>query len=94
MNVEYEEGVDSTQLSSKFYEPYWDAIDSDPYYETTQIMKDLDAKGLEVSDTLKSLLSIDKFKLVLTISLSESVFHVMEEVWGKGKVKNLKHKLF
>lgn len=89
LNVEYEEGVDSTQLSSKFYEPYWDAIDSDPYYETTQIMKDLDAKGLEVSDTLKSLLSIDKFKLVLTISLSESVFRVMEEVWGKGKVKNL-----
>lgn len=39
IGVDYEEGLDATQLASKFFEPYWDAIDSDPYYETTQILK-------------------------------------------------------
>lgn len=89
VGVDYEEGLDATQLASKFFEPYWDAIDSDPYYETTQILKRIETGELKISETLKKFLSIDKFKLVLTTSFGNAVFHAMEDVWGKGKVKNL-----
>lgn len=84
-----QEDLDVTQLSSKFFDPYWDNIDSDPYYETCQILKDLENSQYFSSNLLKELLTIDQFKLVLTTSFGQFVFKVMEEVWGKGKVKNL-----
>ena len=61
VGVDYEDGLDATQLASKFFEPYWDAIDSDPYYETTQILKRIESGELKISETLKKFLSIDKF---------------------------------
>lgn len=87
--VGIQENLDVTQLSSKFFEPYWDNIDSDPYFETCQILKELESSQLVFCDQLKELLSIDQFKIVLTSSFGQFVFHAMEEVWGKGKVKNL-----
>lgn len=83
--------LDVTQLSSKFFEPYWDNIDSDPYYETCQILKEMESSQFVFSNQLKELLSIDQFKLVLTTSFGQFVFKVMESVWGKGKVKNLSY---
>ena len=70
VGVDYEEGLDATQLASKFFEPYWDAIDSDPYYETTQILKRIESGELKISETLKKFLSIDKSEVKFAFKIT------------------------
>ena len=92
INLECSDTLDFTQLTSKRYANLWDDIDSDPYYETTQILKEMSNLQIEGSDALQKLLSIDKFKLVLTTSFDDWAFRTMEGKWGVGNVRSLHYK--
>lgn len=92
IEVEYSDILDYTQLASKKYAVNWDEIDSDPYYHTVQILKEMSNLQVKSSEALRKLLSIDKFKLVLTTSFDDWAYGTMEEKWGKGNVRSLYYK--
>ncbi|MDR1809433.1 MAG: TIR domain-containing protein [Prevotella sp.] len=92
LEIEYEESLTFTELDGLDYKTRWNSIDSDAYYETTQILKNMSGLQVQSSDALRKLLSIDKFRIILTTSFDDWTFKTMEEKWGKGKVKELSYK--
>jgi TIR domain. len=81
-----------TDLAGDDYRHKWRKVGSDLYYETNRILKDMSDLRVQSSAALRKLLSIDKFKVVLTTSFDDWVFRAMEEKWGKGAVRELSYK--
>lgn len=69
----------------------WDRIQSEPYYETTRILQEITGAEVEFLPELQELLSIEKFRLVLSTSFDDLALKAMESFWGKGKVKRLSY---
>lgn len=86
-----DESVDFAHLSYEYNFRAWQRLQSEPYYETTQILQELSQQEVQVLPELKELLSIDKFKLVLSTSFDDLAFRTMEAFWGKGKVSQLSY---
>lgn len=91
LGLEYNKSLDFGQLSYEYNISAWKRIQSEPYYETTQILEELKNSSCEILPELKELLSIDKFKLVLTTSFDEIILRAMESFWGKGNVQHLSY---
>lgn len=91
LGLEFDESMDFAQLAYEYNMPAWKKIQSEPYYETTQILCSLKQTDYEISPELRELLSIDKFKLVLTTSFDDIALRVMEDHWGKGNVQHLSY---
>lgn len=86
-----EEITDFAELSYEYHVREWDRIQSEPYYETTRILQEIAGLEVEVLPELQELLSIEKFRLVLSTSFDDLVLKVMEGFWGKGRVKRLSY---
>lgn len=80
---------DFSQLSYEYNIQAWRRIQSEPYYETTQLLRELGEMDSILPPELTALLSIDRFRLVLSTSFDNMAFHAMEKFWGKGKVKQM-----
>lgn len=91
LDIEFDETMDFSSLAYEYNIRAWNRIQSEPYYETTQILCQLKQSDYEVSPELKQLLSIDKFKLVLTTSFDDMAAKIMEDYWGKGNIQHLSY---
>lgn len=86
-----DEVSDFAELSYEYNMRAWDRIQSEPYYETTRILQEISGLEVEFLPELQELLSIEKFRLVLSTSFDDMALKVMESFWGKGKVKRLSY---
>lgn len=86
-----DEVSDFAELSYEYNIRAWDRIQSEPYYETTRILQEIAGLDVEFLPELQELLSIEKFRLVLSTSFDDMVLKAMERFWGKGKVKRLSY---
>lgn|SRR5574344_410021 len=91
LGIEYEAGMDFSHLSYEYNPMYWKRIDSEPYYMTKSIVEELYSK-CEIPQLLLDLFSIDKFNMVITTAFDDFVFKAMEQMRGKGIVKQLNYK--
>lgn len=82
---------DFAELSYEYNIRAWDRIQSEPYYETTRILQEVAGLEVEFLPELQELLSIEKFRLVLSTSFDDLALKAMENFWGKGKVKRLSY---
>lgn len=82
---------DFAGLSYEYNMRAWDRIQSEPYYETTRILQEITGAEVEFLPELQELLSIEKFRLVLSTSFDDLALKAMESFWGKGKVKRLSY---
>lgn len=81
--------ADFAELSYEYNIRAWDRIQSEPYYETTRILQEIAGLEVEFLPELQELLSIEKFRLVLSTSFDDLALKAMEGFWGKGKVRRL-----
>lgn len=86
-----DEVSDFAELSYGYNMRAWDRIQSEPYYETTRILQEISGLEVEFLPELQELLSIEKFRLVLSTSFDDMALKAMESFWGKGKVKRLSY---
>lgn len=86
-----DEVSDFAELSYEYNMRVWDRIQSEPYYETTRILQEISGLEVEFLPELQELLSIEKFRLVLSTSFDDMALKAMESFWGKGKVKRLSY---
>lgn len=82
-----------TSLSDISYEnkkKYWDNLGSDPYSETSVILSDIQATSFK-KEALRKLLSIEKFKIVLTTSFDDISYTVLKDIYGENSVLKLSY---
>lgn len=77
-----------SDISYDYKRERWQKIKSDPYTETKEILSDISPKLYE-TDALKKLLSIDKFKTILTTSFDDIACSVLKEIYGENNVAKL-----
>jgi len=82
-NIEHNNSLGFIDLSKIL-----DENSTDFYYETNIVLRNM-CESVRCSNSLEKLLSIDKFKLILTTSYDNLIFKEMEKKWGVGKVKQL-----
>ncbi len=85
LEVDYTPELDFYDLSYEVKLKEWRQKQSNPYNETTYILEDLPRKSYD-TDLLRKLLSIDKFKLVLTTGFDDIALTLMQEIYGKDNV--------
>lgn len=84
---------DVTSFSDISYESMkrdWQKIPSDPYTETTEILSNL-SPTLYETETLRKLLSIDKFKTILTTSFDDIVYNVLKDIYEDDSLLRLEY---
>lgn len=82
---------DITSFSDISYESMkgqWQKIPSDPYTEATEILSNISSKLYE-TEALRKLLSIDKFKIILTTSFDDIACSVLKDIYGKDTLLRL-----
>ena len=77
-----------SDISYDYKRERWQKIKSDQYTETKEILSDISPKLYE-TDALKKLLSIDKFKTILTTSFDGIACSVLKEIYGENNVAKL-----
>lgn len=77
-----------SDISYDYKRERWQKIKSDPYTETKEILSDISPQ-LYDTDALKKLLSIDKFKTILTTSFDDIAFSVLKDIYGENNVVKL-----
>lgn len=77
-----------SDISYDYKRERWQKIKSDPYTETKEILSDISPR-LYDTDALKKLLSIDKFKTILTTSFDDIAYSVLKEFYGENNVTKL-----
>lgn len=88
IGIEYDDKLDFTQLAENYPEK-WKSIDSDIYYQTDIILKELyeQLSRSEIKicgiDLIQRLLNIDIFDLVLTTSFDDLALMEMGKAWGE-----------
>lgn len=75
-----------SDISYEYKRERWQNIRSDPYTETTEELKMIKPTTYETG-ALRKLLSIDKFKTVLTTSFDGIAFSVLKELYGEDNVE-------
>ena len=68
----------------------WQKLPSDPYTETAEILSNIPSSSYETT-ALKKLLSIDKFKTIITTSFDESTYIVLDNLYGKDSIMRLEY---
>lgn len=82
---------DVTSFSDISYEDLgkqWKKIPSDPYMETAEILSNIPSTSYETT-ILRKLLSIDKFKLILTTSFDNIAYTVLKDLYDKDSLVKL-----
>lgn len=77
-----------SDISYDYKRERWQKIKSDPYTETKEVLTDISPKLYE-TDALKKLLSIDKFKTILTTSFDDIAYSVLKDIYGENDVATL-----
>ena len=91
LDLDYEEGMDFAHFSLESKKDAWNRIDSDPYYETYKIMKELEDKNISIPEPLSKLLSIEKFDKVITTTFNDFVYDAMK-AQRNVEIKQLEYK--
>ena len=68
----------------------WQRIPSDPYTETTEVISNLSSNLYETS-AIKKLLSIDKFKTILTTGFDDIIYTVLKDIYGESSLLRLEY---
>jgi hypothetical protein len=92
LEIDYSESLTFTELAGDDYKGKWKNIGSELYYETNKILKEMSNRQIQISDALQKLLSIEKFKVVLTTAFDDWTFKTMEEKWRGTTVRELSYK--
>ena len=91
LDLGYEEGMDFAHFSLESKKDAWNRIDSDPYYETYKIIKELKDKNISIPEPLSKLLSIEKFDKVITTTFNDFVYDAMK-AQHNVEIKQLEYK--
>lgn len=77
-----------SDISYENKKKYWDNLGADPYSETSEILSDIPLDLFEF-DSLQKLLSIDKFKIILTTSFDNIAYTILKKIYGEKTVSEL-----
>lgn len=84
---------DVTSFSDISYESMkreWQKIPSDPYTETTEVLANV-LPELYETNALRNLLSIDKFKIILTTSFDDIAYSILKDTYGESSLLRLEY---
>ena len=83
-----EEVSSFSDISYEIMKGQWQKIPSDPYMETAEVLSNIPSALFE-TDSLRKLLSIDKFKIILTTSFDSIAYTVLKDLYGKDSLVRL-----
>lgn len=83
-----EEVSSFSDISYEIMKGRWQKIPSDPYMETAEALSNIPSTLFE-TDSLRKLLSIDKFKTILTTSFDSIAYTVLKDLYGKESLLRL-----
>lgn len=82
--------ISLSDISYENKKRYWDNLGADPYSETSEILSDIPFDLFEVDPLLK-LLSIDKFKIILTTGFDNTPYTILTKIYGEKNVSELNY---
>ena len=77
-----------SDISYELMKGRWQKIPSDPYVETNEVLTHIPPKLYE-TEALKKLLSIDKFKIILTTGYDDIAYSVLKDLYGENTLLRL-----
>lgn len=93
LDITYDDEVDFCSLCDTRTRIIWDEMDSSPYYWTYKKLTQLKSENRIVAPDIERLLSIGKFKIVLTTAITDIAHEIMTKQFRDIRVESLKYEV-
>ena len=88
--IKREDVTSFSDISYESIKAQWQNIRSDPYTESAEVLSNIPSKLYE-TDALRKLLSINKFKTILTTSFDSIAYSILKDIYGNDSLLRLRY---
>lgn len=93
LDIPYDDEIDFCRLCDARTRLLWDELDSSPYYWTYKKLTQLKYENRIIAPNIERLLSIGKFRIVLTTAITDIAYDIMSKLYGDISINGLRYEV-